>query len=110
MGARRDKLMARRRTLTLDAEQRQTLEAMRDRHPKPYLRQRAAALLKIADGESANHVAHYGLHKPIEVDQIYTWLDRYLSYGIGGLYIRKGRGRKAAFSPPQPPTSQSKFA
>jgi hypothetical protein len=94
--------MAPRRTLTLDGEQKRTLEAMRDKHPKPYLRQRAAALLKIAAGESANHVAHYGLHKPIEVDQLYTWLDRYRASGIAGLYIRPGRGRKAAFSPPQP--------
>lgn len=102
--------MASRRTLTLDAEQRQTLQEMRDHHPKPYLRQRAAALLKIADGESANHVARFGLHKQIEVDQIYTWLDRYQSGGIAGLYIRKGRGRKAAFSPPQPSTSQREIA
>lgn len=49
--------MAPRRTLTLSAEERLTLEEMRDKHPKPYRRQRAAALLKIADGKSANWVA-----------------------------------------------------
>jgi hypothetical protein len=94
--------MAPRRKLQLDEEQKQTLEAMRDKHPKPYLRQRAAALLKIAAGESPNRVANHGLYKPIEVDQIYIWLDRYQTYGLCGLYIRAGRGRKAAFSPPQP--------
>jgi hypothetical protein len=110
MEARREKLMAPRRTLTLSEEQRITLEEMRDHHPKAYLRQRAAALLKIAAGDSPNWVANFGLHKKIEVDQIYTWLDRYQSCGIAGLYIRPGRGRKAAFSPPQPPTSQGDVA
>lgn len=97
--------MAPRRTLKLSEEQRITLEEMRDKHPKAYLRQRAAALLKIAAGDSPNKVANFGLHKKIEVDQIYTWLDRYLAYGICGLYIRPGRGRKAAFFPPQPAAS-----
>lgn len=94
--------MASRRKLLLDEEQRITLEQMRDHHPKPYLRQRAAAFLKIAAGESPNQVAQHGLHKPIEVDQIYTWLDRYAASGLCGLYIRPGRGRKAAFFPPKP--------
>jgi hypothetical protein len=110
MGSQEEKLMAPRRTLRLDEEQRRTLEEMRDKHPKAYLRQRAAALLKIAAGASPNHVATHGLHKKIEVDQIYTWLDRYLANGIGGLYIRAGRGRKAAFSPPQPAASAGAVA
>jgi hypothetical protein len=92
--------MAPRRKLMLDEAQKLTLEAMRDKHPKPYLRQRAAALLKIAAGESANQVANHGLLKKMEVDQIYTWLDRYGRYGLCGLYIRPGRGRKVSFSPP----------
>lgn len=102
--------MAPRRTLELDDDQKLTLEEMRDKHPKAYLRQRAAAMLKIAAGESPHHVAQYGLHKPIEADQVYTWLDRYLAHGICGLYIRPGRGRKAAFSPPQPATSPNTAA
>jgi hypothetical protein len=93
--------MAPRRRLELDEEARRTLEEMRDHHPKFYLRQRAAALLKIADGASANWVAAHGLHKWVDVDAVYGWLDRYLAYGLCGLYIRPGRGRKAAFSPPQ---------
>jgi hypothetical protein len=96
--------MAQRRTLILDAEQRLTLEEMRDHHPKAYMRQRAAALLKIADGFSANWIATHGLLKAVDVDQIYEWHRRYTSFGLAGLYLRKGRGRKAAFFPPQLPS------
>lgn len=42
--------MAKRRTLQLSPEQRAELEATRDRDRRPYLREKAAALLKIADG------------------------------------------------------------
>jgi hypothetical protein len=96
--------MPQQRTLELETAARLTLEEMRDHHPLPYMRQRAAALLKIADGLSAHWVAQHGLHKPVDVDQLYEWLNRYQHYGIAGLYIRKGRGRKRAFFPPQPHT------
>jgi hypothetical protein len=49
--------MPKHRTLTLTDEQRQELIATRD-HGKPaYLRERCAALLKVADGAKAAHVA-----------------------------------------------------
>lgn len=96
--------MAPRRTLSLGVEQRLTLEEMRDKHPKAYLRQRAAALLKIADGLSANWIAAHGLLKRVDVDWdscvAQTLHDR---SGLAGLYIRKGRGRNPF--PPQPPSS-----
>jgi hypothetical protein len=100
-----ESLMPKQRSLDLEAEPRLTLEEMREHHPLFYMRTRAAALLKIADGLSANWVAQHGLHKPVDVDQLYAWLTRYQTYGIAGLYIRKGRGRKRAFSPPQPQPS-----
>jgi hypothetical protein len=37
-------------TLELSEQQRAELEDLRDHSPLPYLRERAAALLKIADG------------------------------------------------------------
>lgn len=94
--------MAPRRILELSPAARQELETMRDHDPKPYRRQRAAALLKIADGASAHWVAQHGLLKAVDVDAVYRWLDRYQAEGIAGLAMRPGRGRKAAFSPPQP--------
>lgn len=56
-----------RRTLTVSAPDQATLVALRDHHPKPYLRERAAALLKIAAGAVPAQVAHSGLlrtHRP----------------------------------------------
>ena len=64
-----------RRTLTISEEERKYLEQTRDRDPRPYLRERAAALLKVADGQVAHDVALRGLHKPREPDTIYAWLD-----------------------------------
>ena len=83
----------RRRTLTLGHSQRLTLEQMRDHHPVPYLRERAAALLKIADGMSPHAVALRGLLKKRKPDTIYAWLNAYEQYGICGLYQKPRRQR-----------------
>jgi len=91
--------MPRVRTLKLDEGQRAELEQARDHDPKPYVRERAAALLKVADGMSGVAVASHGLLKTRSEEAVYRWLDRYEAEGIAGLRIRKGRGRKPAFSP-----------
>jgi hypothetical protein len=91
--------MSRRLRLGLTAAERETLEQMRDHHPKPYLRLRAAGLLKIAAGHSPHWVAQQGLLKSLDPDTVYGWLKGYRRGGIGALYIRAGRGRKPAFSP-----------
>lgn len=72
---------------------------MRDHAEKPYLRERASALLQVANGRSGRWVAHNGLLRPRQADTIYKWLDRYEAEGIDGLTIRDGRGRKAAYEP-----------
>lgn len=72
---------------------------LRDRAEKAYLRERAAALLKIAAGQSAHAVAQEGLLRPRQPDTVYEWLDRYEAEGVAGLTIRDGRGRKAAYEP-----------
>jgi len=91
--------MAKRRTLELSSKGRTELEQLLARSPKPYLRERASALLKIADGVSPNAVAHKGLLMRRAPDTVYEWLDRYEAEGVAGLKIRSGRGRKPAFSP-----------
>jgi len=48
-------------SLELKAEQRAELEDMRDHARLPYLRERTAALLKIADGMPPLEVAAHGL-------------------------------------------------
>jgi transposase len=85
--------------LTLTQEQRGELEAIRDHHEKPYLRERAAAILKITEGMSGLQVSQHGLLKPRDPDTVYEWVHRWESEGITGLMIRSGRGRKPAFSP-----------
>jgi hypothetical protein len=73
--------MAKRRTLELSPEQHNYLVAMRDRDKRPYLRERAAALLKIGSGMSAHYVARHGLLKPRDPDSVYQWLDDFIETG-----------------------------
>lgn len=89
----------------LDEPQRQELEAMRDHHADAYMRERAAALLKIAGGQSAHQVALNGLLKQRDPDSVYGWVKRYQAEGISGLSIRIGRGRKRKYFPPVEPAS-----
>lgn len=94
--------MAQRRKLDLTVEQQGALEHVRDRDPKPYMREKAAALLKVAEGQTPRAVALNGLHKPRDPDTVYEWIDRYQRDGIEGLRIKSGRGRKPGFSPSLP--------
>jgi len=73
-------------------------EAVRH-HPKPYVREKAAALLKLADGQLYSFVAAYGLLRVHDPDTLHDWVDRFLTEGIGGLLVRKGGGRKPTFPP-----------
>lgn len=77
--------MCQRRALDLTDEQRQQLLQHRDHHPKPYVRERAAALLQIADGRSPHAVARQGILRPRHPDTISSWLDNFLGEGLDGL-------------------------
>jgi transposase len=85
--------------LELTAQEVLELEEIRDHASKPYLRERAAAILKIVQGHSGREVALHGLLKPHWQDTIYEWVVRYRGKGKAGLEIKPGRGRKPAFSP-----------
>ena len=87
------------RAFALTRTERQTLEELRDHGPKPYLRERAAALLKVDDGMAPARVAREGLLRPRKPDTVYAWLDRFSMHGLAGLYSQYGRGRKPAFFP-----------
>ena len=91
--------MSHARNLELDEVSQKTLEEMRKHHRKAYMRERAAALLKIASGQSVAQVARDGLLRPRDWGTVANWLNRYQQYGLAGLYIRTGRGRKPAFPP-----------
>ena len=85
--------------LELSASEREELETVRGHDRRPYMREKAAALLKIAEGQVASQVAEHGLLQSHDPDIIYRWLRRWQIEGVEGLVVKKGRGRKAAFSP-----------
>ena len=64
-----------RRQLALSETERQELVHLRDHARQPYVRERAAALLKIAEGMPAARVARQGLLRPRDPDTVYTWLE-----------------------------------
>jgi hypothetical protein len=108
-GSSGEKTMPTTRRLFLTEEQRHQLTHLRDASPKPYLRERAAALLKIAAGLSAAQVAHQGLLRVRQPDTVYRWLNAFQTVGIEGLKVKPGAGRKPAFSPSATrPTSSSR--
>jgi hypothetical protein len=84
--------MYQRRTLALSGGQRAELVQHRDHDPKPYVRERAAALLKIADGHSPYAVTRAGLLRRRDPDTVYAWLDHYLEEGLPGLFAHQHGG------------------
>ena len=91
--------MAKRHKLHLSDQQLQDLHHLRDTGEPAYLRERAAALLKIAAGSSPHRVAQTGLLKKRQPDTVYTWLQNYREHGVMGLRHKPGKGRKPAFAP-----------
>jgi transposase len=64
----------------------------RNHDPHPDLRERCAALLKVAEGETPYAVARGGLLKPRDPDTVYGWLDLYEREGLLGLLLRRHGG------------------
>ena len=85
--------------INLSQAERTELEQLRDKGSKAYLRERAAAILKVADGMSASQVANHGLLKQRQYQTVCDWVRRYQAKGTSGLFMNQGRGRKPAFSP-----------
>ena len=79
--------------LRLNAKERKTLIHIRQRDPKPYKRERAAALLKIAEGQSPHEVAQRGLLLPRDPDTVYSWVKDFAHEGIKSL-IHKERKKE----------------
>ena len=76
--------------LHVSPEQRQELEEMRDRAPLPYMRERAAALLKIADGMPPLEVANHGLFRRRDSEH------RVLPFALRTASRRRSRSRLTA--------------
>jgi hypothetical protein len=82
-----------RRTLELSDSQRRDLLQYRDHDPRPYVRERCAALLKIADGQSPHAVARLGLLKPRDPVTVYEWLNWYECLGIRSVWMFQHGGK-----------------
>lgn len=85
--------------IELTPEQREELKRTASRHKKPFMRERAAGILKVADGTSLRQVAYHQLLTRHAPETVKGWCEGYLAQGLAGLEIRKGRGRKPAFFP-----------
>jgi hypothetical protein len=78
--------------VSLSDEQRHELQQARDHHPKPYVRERSAAILLLADGRSPHWVAVHGVLKPRRPDTLYRWVNWYQSQGLVGLQAHQQGG------------------
>jgi hypothetical protein len=84
--------MAPRRTLSLGDEQRALLVYHRDHDPRPYVRERCSALLKVAGGVAPYRVALSGLLRPRDPDTVYSWLGLYQEGGPESLFAHQQGG------------------
>lgn len=96
--------MPKRYRLELSEEERKALERWVKNPPQPYLRERARAILRVANYEPLYQIA-VSLRLRIHRNAISEWVQRYEKERLEGLRIKTGRGRKAAFSPTQPGAS-----
>ena len=80
-----------RQNFALSDEAKKELERLRDTSEKPYLRERAAAILHLADGRSFRWVALHGCLKEREPETVAAWYRAYCAGGIEGLHQLKRR-------------------
>jgi hypothetical protein len=85
--------------LALRPEQVTELAWVRDHDPTPYMREKAAAILKVAAGQSLRAVARSGLLRRHRHETIAAWVHRYQDAGLAGLRVRPGRVANRPFFP-----------
>jgi transposase len=90
--------MPKRYQIVLTDSERQKLENWVKNPPSAYLRERARAILKVAEGETIQATAAK-LRVRIHRNAVSEWVQRFLAERLEGLKIKAGRGRKAIFSP-----------
>ena len=85
--------------IELSELQKLELENAVSTHPKAYIREKAAGILKVAANNSLRQVAYHQLLKRHAPETVKGWCERYLKCGLQGLFVKPGRGRKPGFSP-----------
>src|SRR5947199_10838298 len=77
--------MPKRLRFDLTEQQRQELLWHRDHDGKPYLRERSAAVLLVAQGVPASEVAQHRLLQPRNEETVRSWYWRYRGQSFAGL-------------------------
>jgi len=90
--------MPKRYEIVLTEQEKQKLEGWVKQPPRPYLRERARAILQVSQGNTIQAAAEK-LRVRVHRNAVSEWVKRFLSDRLEGLKIKKGRGRKAVFSP-----------
>jgi len=98
--------MPKRYRIELTKQEKEKLEGWVKNPPRPYLRERARAILNISQGETIQATAEK-LRVRVHRNAVSEWVKRFLSDRLEGLKIEKGRGRKAIFSPDRNRRSQN---
>ena len=93
--------MPKRIKISLSEAEAQQLKRWAKRAAKPYVRDRARAILRVAAGEPVSKVAET-LRTRVHRNAVGAWVKRFLAERCAGLKMRGGRGRKSAFSPTEP--------
>lgn len=82
-------------SLILTADERVVLETLERRGEPAHLREKAHALLLVADGHCATTVARSMLWRPRRAATVRGWVHAYKANGTEGLKVKEGRGRKS---------------
>jgi len=90
--------MPKRYQIVLTEREKQKLSGWVKNPPSPYLRERARAILKVAEGETIQTTADQ-LRIRVHRNAVAEWVKRFLAERLEGLKIKAGRGRKPVFSP-----------
>jgi len=98
--------MPKRYKIVLTEPEQQKLEGWVKNPPRPYLRERARAILNISQGKTIQATVEK-LRVRVHRNAVSEWVRRFLSDGLEGLKIKRGRGRKAVFSPDRKRRSQT---
>ena len=88
-----------RRILHFSEEQIAELEEVSQQHPTPHVRERARAVLKVAQGHNAVYVAQQGF-KPRHPETVRYWCYAYLARGLAGLISPSLREHESKQPPP----------
>jgi len=84
--------MTQKQTLKLTEGQKKELNKIRHHDPRPWARERGAAILKIATGKSPDWVAQKGLLKERDAGTVYFWLKLSREGGAKMLLTRQPGG------------------